>query len=260
MADSSISEEVIRETRAALERDVRINLHEFPIEVEEHAGRLHLSGTAEDIIAKRLAVNYALQFAEGRMAVSDELRVATEAVQDREIRDALAKQLQGERVFADTTLVVDAQGDGLMVHDAGSGADWIEALIDDGRVTLTGRVSSLAHKRIAELLAWWTHGTAAVENKLNVSPAEADNDDEIAEAIHIAFERDPLVHADQIHTDSAEGVVVLTGSVASDEERQVALADTWYIPGVLEVVDRIELHGDAPTHPRGSGASTRPYD
>src|SRR5690606_38630781 len=124
---------------------------------------------------------------------------------------------------------------------------------------LTGRVSSIAHKRIAELIAWWTNGVAAVDNQLNVSPPEEDNDYEIAEAVQIAFEKDPLVHSAQIHPDSADGVVVLSGSVASEEERQVALADTWYIPGVVEVVDRIELHGDAPTHRPGSGASTRPY-
>lgn len=258
MATTNIAEQVIGDTRAALERDVRINMHECPIDIEERRGRLVLTGTAENIIAKRLAVNYALQFADGRMAVHDELRVATDAVEDRALRDALAKHLEGERVFANTTLVVDAQGDGIMVHDAGQGADWIEALIDDGRVTLTGRVSSLAHRRLAELLAWWTSGTAAVENKLNVSPPEEDNDYELTEAVHIAFEKDPLVHAEQIHPDSAEGVVVLSGSVASDEERRVALADTWYIPGVQEVVDRIELHGDAPTHRPSSGASTPP--
>lgn len=260
MAATDITEQAITDIRAALERDVRINMNECPINIEEKRGRLVLSGTVENIIAKRLAVNYALQFADGRMAVQDELRVATETVEDRALRDALAAQLQGERVFADTTIVVDAQGDGIMVHDAGFGADWIEALIDSGRVTLIGRVSSLAHRRIAELLAWWTSGTAAVENKLNVSPPEQDNDDEITEAVHIAFEKDPLVHADQLHPDSAEGVVVLSGSVASDEERRLALTDTWYIPGVVEVVDRIELHGDAPTHQPSSGASTRPYD
>lgn len=258
MATTNIAEQVIRDTRAALEQDARINMHESPIEIQEQRGRLLLSGTAENIIAKRLAVNYALQFADGRMAVQDELRIATNVVEDRALRDALAKQLEGERVFAHTTLVVDAQGDGIMVHDAGPGADWIEALIDDSRVTLTGRVSSLAHRRLAELLAWWTSGTAAVENKLNISPPEEDNDYELAEAVHIAFEKDPLVHADQLHPDSAEGVVVLSGSVASDEERRLALADTWYIPGVQEVVDRIELHGDAPTHRPSSGASSPP--
>lgn len=260
MATSNIAEQVVSDTRAALERDVRINMHESTIEVTENRGRLILSGTAENIIAKRLAVNYALQFADGRMAVHDELRIATDKLEDRELRDALAKQFQGERVFSETTVVVDAQGDGIMVQDAGNAKDWIEVLVDDGKVTLTGRVSSLAHRRIAELLAWWTHGTATVENQLNVTPAEEDNDDEIVEAVQIAFEKDPLVHSEQLRPDSAEGVVVLSGSVASDEERQLALTDTWYIPGVQEVVDRIELHGDAPTHRPGSGTSTRPYE
>lgn len=260
MASRDVSDQIVKDLRAALERDVRVNMHEYPIEVHEVRGRLVLSGTAENIIAKRVAANYAQQFAVDQMAVDDQIRVATSKVEDRALRDSLAKQLAGERDFSSTTLLVDAQGDGVMVHDAGRGSDWIEALINDARVTLTGRVSSLAHKRIAELITWWTSGVAAVDNEIKVSPAEEDNDTELTEAIHIAFEKDPLVHADQLHPDIAEGVVILSGSVASDEERQVALADTWYIPGVVEVVDKIELHGDAPTHRPGSGASTRPYD
>lgn len=243
---ADVIDEIIKASRAAMERDARIDTHAFPIDIRENNGRIIISGTAEDIIAKRLAVNYALQFADGRVVVDDQLRVATETVPDRELRDSLAKQLAGELVFKDTTIVVDAQGDGVMVRDAGSGADWIEALVDDGKVTLTGRVSSIAHRRIAELLSWWTRGTAVVDNYLSVAPAEEDNDDEIAEAVTIAFEKDPLVQSDQLHPSIADGVVVLSGVVASEEERHLALTDTWYIPGVIEVVDRLQLHPRAP--------------
>lgn len=244
---ADVIDEVIKATRAAMERDARIDTHAFPIEIQENNGRIIISGTAEDIIAKRLAVNYAQQFAEGRVVIDDQLRVVTEAVPDRELRDGLARKLAGEPVFKDTTIVVDAQGDGIMVRDAGSGADWIEALIDDGKVTLTGRVSSIAHQRIAELLSWWTNGTAMVDNYLSVAPAEEDNDDEIAEAVAIAFEKDPLVKSAQLNPSIADGVVVLNGTVASEEERQLALTDTWYIPGVIEVVDRLQLHPRPPS-------------
>lgn len=243
---ADVIDEIIRASRAAMERDARIDTHAFPIDIRENNGRIIISGTAEDIIAKRLAVNYAVQFADGRVVIDDQLRVSTEPVPDRELRDSLAKQMAAEPVFRDTTLVVDAQGDGIMVRDAGSGADWIEALIDDGKVTLTGRVSSIAHRRIAELLTWWTRGTAMVENYLSVAPAEEDNDDEIAEAVAIAFEKDPLVKAAQLQPSIADGVVVLNGTVGSEEERQLALTDTWYIPGVIEVVDRLQLHPRPP--------------
>lgn len=244
---ADVIDEIIMATRAAMERDARIDTHAFPIDVQENNGRIIISGTAEDIIAKRLAVNYAQQFAEGRVVIDDQLRVVAEAVPDRELRDSLARKLAGEPVFKDTTIVVDAQGDGVMVRDAGSGADWIEALIDDGKVTLTGRVSSIAHRRIAELLSWWTNGTAMVDNYLSVAPAEEDNDDEIAEAVSIAFEKDPLVKSAQLNPSIADGVVVLNGTVASEEERQLALTDTWYIPGVIEVVDRLQLQPRPPS-------------
>jgi osmotically-inducible protein OsmY len=42
---------------------------------------------------------------------------------------------------------------------------------------------------------------------------------------------------------TAGGVVVLNGSVASEEEKSLAILDAWYVPGVADVVDRIEERG-----------------
>jgi osmotically-inducible protein OsmY len=235
------AETVVKDTLAALERDVRVDMHAYPIGVREENGSLVLSGTAEDIVAKRLAASYAWRHAGNRFAVVDRLRVATDKVEDHALRDALVGRLGGDPVFAEITLVVEAQGDGLLVHDAGPGADHIEVQVDNGHITLTGRVPSLSHLRLAEVLVWWTPGTAAIENLLEVMPPEADSDDEITDALRIVLEKDPLVHAHQLRPGTAGGVVVMAGVVGSDEERRLALADAWYVPGVSDVVDHIAL-------------------
>src|SRR5690606_6956546 len=127
------------------------------------------------------------------------MRLASASRSSRSGTASVDERMPGEGDCALTTIVVGAPGDGSRVEHAGTGAAWIQVLVEDGRVTLTGRVSSIAHKRIAELIAWWTNGVAAVDNQLSVSPPEEDNDYEIAEAVQIAFEKDPLVHSAQIH-------------------------------------------------------------
>ena len=71
-------------------------------------------------------------------------------------------------------------------------------------------------------------------------PLENDNDNEITDAVRMVLEKDPLVHASQIRIGTAGGIVALDGSVASQEEKRLAVLDAWYVPGVWDVVDRIE--------------------
>jgi osmotically-inducible protein OsmY len=126
------------------------------------------------------------------------------------------------------------------VHDAGSADRSITASIHEGAITLTGRVGSLTHSRLAEVLMWWTTGCSFVQNMLEIEPPEEDNDDEINYAVRIVLEKDPLVHADQLTVATAGGVVVMNGTVAKTEEKRFAVLDAWYVPGVSDVVDRIE--------------------
>ncbi len=57
----------------------------------------------------------------------------------------------------------------------------------------------------------------------------------------MGLEKDPLVQATQLRVGTAGGVVEIQGLVASDEERRLAVLDAWYVPGVWDVVDRIEI-------------------
>lgn len=48
---------VLKEVRAALEREPRVNLHKFPIEMDFRDGVLTLEGEVEHIAAKKLSLS-----------------------------------------------------------------------------------------------------------------------------------------------------------------------------------------------------------
>jgi osmotically-inducible protein OsmY len=117
----------------------------------------------------------------------------------------------------------------------------IEIAVSDGIVTLEGHVPSLSHKRLAGVLAWWAPGCRDVTNELAIVPGEDDNDDEITDALALVLEKDPLVHAGQLRVRTRNRIVTLHGWLATEEERRMAELDAWYLFGVDEVINRIEV-------------------
>jgi osmotically-inducible protein OsmY len=123
----------------------------------------------------------------------------------------------------------------------GESSGSIEVSVEDGVVTLTGQVISLSHKRLAGVLAWWARGCRDLVNGLEVVPPEEDNDDEISDALHLVFETDPFVHADQIGISTRNGVVTLQGVVTSEQERKRVEWDAWCLFAVDKVINHIEV-------------------
>lgn len=233
-----------KEVRAALEVDPRVDLHRFPIDiVSDGDGMLRLEGEVESIAAKRVAFGLA-QRVSGLQRVIDALRlVPAEPRGDGEIRDALARGLLQQPELRNCTLRQQSRGKSEMVQEAHD--DWpsgeLAFDVAEGVVTLDGRVISLSHKRMVEAIAWWTPGVRNVVNRLEVVPAEDDNDDELADAIRLVFEMDPLVHADQITIKAHAGAVTLAGVLARQEESRMAEMDAWSVWGVTEVRNEIEV-------------------
>ena len=235
--------DVSKEVRAALEVDPRIDLHRFPISVVSHGDGLRLEGDVQTIAAKRVALKLA-QRVSGMQQVIDALRlVPAEPRGDGEIRDAFARGLQQQPELRNCTLRQQNRGKTEMVQEAHD--DWpsgeVGFAVEDGVLALDGKVISLSHKRMVEAIAWWTPGCRDVLNRLRVEPAEEDNDDELADAIRLVFEMDPLVHADQIGIKTRAGVVTLAGVLQRAEERRMAEMDAWSVWGVTEVHNQIEL-------------------
>jgi osmotically-inducible protein OsmY len=233
-----------KEVKAALEVDPRVELHRFPINiVSDGDGAWRLEGEVASIAAKRVALGLA-QKVTGLERVIDSLRlVPAESRGDGEIRDALARGLLQQPELRNCTFRQQVRGKSELVQEAHD--DWpsgeVSFAVDDGSVTFQGKVISLSHKRMMEAIAWWTPGCRNVVNQLEVVPAEEDNDDELADAIRLVFEMDPLVHADQITIRSERGVVTLAGVLGRDEEKRMAEMDAWSVWGVLDVRNQIDV-------------------
>lgn len=219
--------------QAALERDPAINLHHYPIRVH-HSDAVRLEGTVADIEAKRRAIQIAHQVA-GNAGVDDRLRLEVARHRpDDELRQAVLRSLLQEPAFVELQLLEE--------HTAPhSEEDWIRVSARDGVVLLEGIVGSLSHRRLAEVLSWWTPGTADVDNRLHVQPPEKDSDDEIADVIRMVLEKEPAIDIAQVQISVKNRVVSLRGLVHSEENRRIAAWDCWYIPGVHDVQNRIEV-------------------
>lgn len=226
--------------RAELEHSQSVNLHRSQIKISA-GDPIRLEGEVDDIATKRRAVRIARRVAQ--QPVVDALRVRVEQPQESDaLRTAVLDALMQEPTFA-----------GFAIRGRGQGSapapdqDWIEVETDGSLVRLYGRVWSLSHRRLAEVLAWWSPGTADVENRIRVEPAEQDNDAEITDAVRLVFDKDPSLDAQQIHVITQDSEVRLQGEVGSEAGRRIAAADCWYIPGVHEVHNELHVR---PSRPR----------
>lgn len=250
MAAHAQDEEIVNEIRARLERETGINPRENQIAIRFENDRLIVEGEVTEIAVKRRATRLAGDLV-GMERVEDRLTLrGAQAFEDGALRVALAGAFVGEPVFRRCRIGVWNKGalELLQLPPDERRADWVwpvgelEIAVDKGLVTLKGKVISLSHRRMAELLAWWTPGVRGVDNRVEVNPAEQDNDDEISDAVRLALDKDPLIHSAQIRVTTRHAVVTLDGLVAEPLERQMAELDVWYLGAdVAGVENRIEV-------------------
>ncbi len=117
---------------------------------------------------------------------------------DSEIRDHLSTALVAEPSLQQVGLRCGDSRGTRIVHQADGQRGDVLIEVSHGVVTLSGYVPSLSHKRMAGVIAWWVPGTRDVVNGIEVRPPEEDDDGEIADAVRIALEKDPLVDASAI--------------------------------------------------------------
>jgi osmotically-inducible protein OsmY len=236
-------EEILKEVRAAFEREPRIDPHHYPIRMEiAEDGALILEGTVKNVAAKKLGLELAAA-TPGVCAIVDRLRVAPSATMtDDEICDHVRNALLQEPAMLNCAIRVRAKGRVENVRAAmAEPPGFIEIAVEDGNVLLEGQAPSLSHKRLAGVLAWWVPGSANVLNCIEVTPPEEDNDDEITDATRIALEKDPFVNADQIRVTTRNRVVTMEGVAPNEDEKEMAEFDAWYVFGVDKVINKIEI-------------------
>jgi osmotically-inducible protein OsmY len=230
------TQQTITAIRKALDNEPGVNLHEHPVRVAIEAEGVVLSGTLPDIKAKRLA-HYRAVAAAGEVPVLDHLKVTPSEVRaDEVLAEAVHEALSGEPVFREYHVVARPGTENNPDAHAGD----IEVTVADGGVvTLTGRVQSLTHKRLADVLTWWVPGVVGVHDCLHVEPAEQDNDGEITDALRMVLEKDPWIDAGEIQVHVRDKVVTLEGLAYSEHQRHMAELDAWYVLGVHQVSNKL---------------------
>ena len=238
-----VREKVLGEVRAALQREPRINLHRFPLALElGDDGTLVLEGETENIAAKKLGLELAAAVP-GVTGIVDRLRVVpAQRMGDGQIRDHVRDALIEESAFENFGIRVQAADQWMTVREPTSGAgDSLAVAVNEGVVTLNGRVSSVSHKSLAGALAWWVPGSRDVINGIEISPPQEASDDEITEAVHLVLEKDPLINVDTIRVRTRNAVVTLEGTAPSDSQKEMAEMDAWYVFAVNQVINRLEV-------------------
>jgi osmotically-inducible protein OsmY len=126
------------------------------------------------------------------------------------------------------------------VDSAGIGAQ-----VEDGIVTLTGRVASLAHKVAAERAAWRVKGVRAVVQNIDVAVDGPASDEQIAQRALGLLRWDSTV-PDTVHVTVDHGHVTLAGQVRWQFQRANAETDLRHLAGVTGITNAITLEPGEP--------------
>lgn len=230
-----------KEINAALVHDRRIRARASRFRVALLGERIIVEGQVEDLPSKRIACNLVRQFVGNGYAVVDRLRVQATDIGDAALRDKAAQALANEPMFGDCNILVEYGGATERLRNRGFHATGlIRFEVADGVVTLSGQLGSLMRWRMAEVFMWWIKGCQRVDNLLEVFPSRQDSDPELAEAVRMALEKDPLIDAGQVRVAIESGVVELTGRLFSEEQSLAAAWDAWAVPGIWEVYNHLD--------------------
>lgn len=211
----------------------------------EPDGVLTIEGEAQTLAVKKRALRMAA-IVSGAMGLADRLHVRRPAVMtDGEIRTAIGERLALDPRFQDLSIEEDLDPRPTVeayrpaVTPPAEARGRIGISVDDGVVTLDGRVPGLVRKRLAGAIAWRVAGVRDVVNGLAVEPPEDDGPDELEEAIREVLDGHPLFDDAQIKAGVFGDAVRLTGLVHSPEARQAAEDAVWTVLGVDEVINEI---------------------
>ena len=228
----------VEEIRRRLGAEPRLHGHRVGVALE---GRIAtLEGEVPDLAAKKVALEISAAVP-GVEHIVDRVRVEPAArMGDDEIRNHVRDLLLEEPALQPLLRAppAPAEAAGLAPGDV-LGA--IGLSVAEGVVTLDGYAPSLAHKRLAGVLAWWVPGVRDVVNGVEVVPPEEDDDGEITDAVRIALEKDPLVDAGEVGVSTRSAVVTLGGVVPCEAQRSAAERDAWCVFGVDGVHNEIEV-------------------
>ena len=203
-----------RDVTSAIETNLLIN-DEVPsqnIDVSTKDGVVTLSGSVYNILARDKATEIA-ESIKGVRSVVNEIAVKPVFRSDEEIR--------GD--------VMDA-----LATDPATDSYLISVTVNDGDVTLAGKVDSYGEKRLCNEVAEGVRGVKKVTDQIRVDYKTKRPDQEIAQEIEAQLRDDVRIDAERIAVKVRDGNVKLSGTVPSAAEKTRATSTAW-VAGVYSV-------------------------
>lgn len=117
----------------------------------------------------------------------------------------------------------------------------IDVNVIDGIAEITGKVENLKAKERATKIAQIVKGVRSVSNRIKVKPSEYLSDRGIEEKAELAVLMDPATDSYELDIEVKDGVVTLTGTVDSYQEKQLCADVVKSVSGVKELKNRIEI-------------------
>ena len=245
------NERVLQAVRAALHSEPRFGPLRH-VELTFSDGTLTMEGEVQNVAVKKLLLEHAAAHPDVH-GIIDRLRVEpAQRMGDGHIRDLVRDALLQEPALAEVAIRQREKSKVITIREPPSAPRGeIFITVEAGVVTLDGMAPSLAHKRLAGVLAWWVPGSRDVINGLDIPMPEEDRDEEITDVVRIALEKDPFVDASQLRVTTTNAVVTLEGLVPKGSERELAECDAWYVFGVDKVENKIVVRPAEPTGRKG---------
>jgi osmotically-inducible protein OsmY len=165
--------------------------------------------------------------------------------------EKIAKRVHGAQGVAnDIEVVIDEsehRDDSDIATSAVNALNWnfsipkdrIKLTVARGWLTLDGEVDWQYQRRAAEDAVRHLRGVRGLSNQIIVRPKVQATD--VKDKIESALRRNAEIDAKKIVVQTSDGSVTLTGAVRSWVEREDAVNAAWAAPGVIKVVDRIEI-------------------
>ena len=125
------------------------------------------------------------------------------------------------------------------LEDSAVPSDAIDVVTTKGVVTLTGFVNNILAKDRAQQIAEETVGVRAVVNRITVLPSAGRSDEQIRQDVKDALLNDPAADSYEVDVKVDDGVVTLTGTVDSWQEKQLCGTIAEGVKGVVDVKNDI---------------------